>query len=96
MAKDININCTINEMRDSQGNKISMVSEKHFNGYVYDSLCFRYKDARYKQADFEINDILYEKNCDRIEAKRIAYKRADRDFYNRKPASRHRSLCRPA
>lgn len=78
--KDTNITCTINGMYNDKNEKVIMVSEKHLNGFIYDSLAFRYKDARYKQADAEMGDILYERCCDKREAKKIAYGRADRDF----------------
>ena len=54
--------------------------EKHLKGYGYDSLVFRYKDARYKQAAFEAMERAKSGLEDKITAKEKADKRAERDF----------------
>lgn len=54
-------------------------SEKRAKGYGYDSLVFRFKEARYKQAEFEA--IEARKNGkDPYTARENAKGRADRDF----------------
>ena len=35
------------------GEKIEIIDKKHLNGYIYDSLVYRYIRAREKQAEFE-------------------------------------------
>lgn len=54
--------------------------EKHLKGYGYDSLVFRYRDARYKQATLEAMDKVKSGLEDKVSAKERADKRAERDF----------------
>lgn len=59
--------------------KTEIKDEKRVKGYGYDSLVFRFKEARYKQAEFEA--IEARKNGkDPYTAKERADKRAERDF----------------
>lgn len=59
--------------------KTEIKDEKRVKGYGYDSLVFRFKEARYKQAELEA--IETRKNGkDPYTAKERADKRAERDF----------------
>ena len=59
--------------------KTEIKDEKRVKGYGYDSLVFRFKEARYKQAELEA--IEARKNGkDPYTAKERADKRAERDF----------------
>lgn len=51
------------------------INEKHFKGYLYDSLVYRYIRAREKMAEFEyISD-----SCRKYDRKHY-YEKADRDL----------------
>lgn len=54
--------------------------EKHKNGFIYDSLVYRYQVARYMALEMEIPMIMNRLNCSRQEAKSKALKIAQRDI----------------
>lgn len=54
-------------------------NDKRVKGYGYDSLVFRFKESRYKQAELEVIEAKRE-GKDPYTAKERANKRAERDF----------------
>lgn len=59
--------------------KTEIKDEKRVKGYGYDSLVFRFKEARYKQAELEAIEAR-KSGKDPYTAKERADKRAERDF----------------
>lgn len=69
----------LNELLLKMKNK-ELENEKHLKGYMFDSLVFRYRDARYKQAEWEVEQNVKIKGKDKITARKAAIVQADRDF----------------
>lgn len=54
--------------------------DKNLKGYAFDSLVFRYQLASKEQAILDTEKIAYKKNISKIETRRIAEDRAERDI----------------
>ena len=63
-----------------KNNKEYDVSERHCNGYAYDSLIYRYQFIRMKLAQYEVDEYMMTRGGSRSEARIAINKLAERDI----------------